>query len=550
MSRTRLCIVTALALAAGSVAVMIARRHVLGPEVRLPHGPDTWKVTMLVQGKSAGDAHLYTAAPLDGARQHVLSEQFAGGDFSSRPMDPSPGGDRRTIHWNQRLGSATGAFRVRYDCYCTVQAPAAHPDGGQIDSQPHLKPKPGDHLRTEPGIETDDPVIASCARENTAGLDRPADQAQALYRFVEQDIASEPSIAGISNGAVECLKQGAGDSAAKSRLLAALCRNCGVPVRLVTGLTLTKDDEQLPHVWVEAWLRDHWLPMCPFYHHFGHVPRTYVVFGYGDLRLVRGRNVTGLTCAFQVERLPANAAPVQDASWPHQLFTRLSLHALPPAEQRLAEFLLLLPVAALVICVIRNVIGIASFGTFGPALIGLVFREMGSLFGILVFTGLILVGWRARRLLDRFHLLQVPRTALMLSLVVVMLIGLIAVASHYQFTVTKYVSLFPVIILTGMMERFWTLEEEDGARSSLRTLVGTLVIAAAVAGVVSLEWVSATLAQYPEALGLVMAGQLLLGRYTGYRMAELYRFKDFVEMPPAGAPMVQVQRRSMPFRRF
>src|SRR5580704_16869575 len=99
MSRTRLCVVTALALAAGSVGVMVARRHVLGPEVRLPHGPDTWKVTMLVQGKSAGDAHLFTAAPLDGPRQHVVSEQFAGEGFSSRPMDPSPVNDRRTIHW-------------------------------------------------------------------------------------------------------------------------------------------------------------------------------------------------------------------------------------------------------------------------------------------------------------------------------------------------------------------------------------------------------------------------------------------------------------------
>ena len=137
----------------------------------------------------------------------------------------------------------------------------------------------------------------------------------------------------------------------------------------------------------------------------------------------------------------------------------------------------------------------------------------------------------------------------MLSILVVMLIGLIAVASHYQFPVTKYVSLFPVIILTGMMERFWTLEEEDGARSSVRTLIGTLVIAVVVAAVVSLEWVSATLGQYPESLGLVMAGQLLLGRYTGYRMAELYRFKDFVEMPVA-EPVVHVERRSMPFRRF
>jgi hypothetical protein len=194
------------------------------------------------------------------------------------------------------------------------------------------------------------------------------------------------------------------------------------------------------------------------------------------------------------------------------------------------------------------VIGIATFWTFGPALVGLVFREMGSLFGIVVFAGLILAGWRCRRLLDRFHLLQVPRTALMLSLVVVMLIGLIAVASHYQFPVTRYVSLFPVIILTGMMERFWTLEEEDGARTSFRTLIGTLVVAAAVAGVVSIPWISAALGQYPEALGLVMAGQLLLGRYTGYRAAELYRFRDFVT--PVPTPQVRLMRRSLPFRRF
>jgi hypothetical protein len=34
--------------------------------------------------------------------------------------------------------------------------------------------------------------------------------------------------------------------------------------------------------------------------------------------------------------------------------------------------------------------------------------------------------------------------------------------------------------------------------------------------------------QFPETLGLVMAAQLLLGRYTGYRLSELFRFRDFV----------------------
>jgi hypothetical protein len=34
---------------------------------------------------------------------------------------------------------------------------------------------------------------------------------------------------------------------------------------------------------------------------------------------------------------------------------------------------------------------------------------------------------------------------------------------------------------------------------------------------------------YPETLGVIMAVQLLIGRYTGYRLSELYRFRDFIK---------------------
>ena len=42
---------------------------------------------------------------------------------------------------------------------------------------------------------------------------------------------------------------------------------------------------------------------------------------------------------------------------------------------------------------------------------------------------------------------------------------------------------------------------------------------------------------YPETLGLIMAAQLLIGRYTGYRLLELVRFRDFLRpRPPLGQP--------------
>ena len=308
--------------------------------------------------------------------------------------------------------------------------------------------------------------------------------------------------------AAECLAKSSGDSAAKARLLTSLCRNRGVPARLVTGLTLTRGNKQAAHYWVEAWVNDQWLPMCPFSHHFGWVPRTYLVLGFGEHPIVRGRNVRNISHAFLVERAgPGLADDAPPPSWAQRLLTLLSFYALPPAEQRLVEFLLLLPVAALIVCVFRNLIGLASFGTFAPALLGLSFRELRSMPGILVFTAIVLTGWLMRRLLDRYHLLQVPRMAVMLSLVVLVLITAIVTAAHESLPATKYVSLFPMVILVGMIERFWTLETEDGAGSSFRTLLETMIIVASISLVLSLHGLVRHLFRFPETLGLVIAGK-------------------------------------------
>jgi hypothetical protein len=331
------------------------------------------------------------------------------------------------------------------------------------------------------------------------------------------------------------LQAGSGDALAQSRLLAALCRNRGIPARLVHGLILQKNTERTAHVWVEAWVGDHWMSLCPLRRHCGRVPPNYLVFGYDDFTLVRGTNITELDYAFLIQpQIAAAAAP--DESVLKRVFQRVSLFSLPPAEAKLVEFLLLLPVAALIICIFRNIIGLPSFGTFAPGLIGLAFREFESLPGILVFVAILLIGWCLRHGLERYHLLQVPRTSFMLSLVVVVLIMAILAANYRELSPTRYISLFPMIILTGMIERFWTLECEDGAWSSFKTLLSTLFIAITISLVLSIPGVIRHLVRYPETVGVIMAGQLLIGRYTGYRLSELIRFRDLVSEPrPLGS---------------
>jgi hypothetical protein len=534
MSRTTRTVLTAALLAVVASGLMLARYLALGDDIKAPTGPATWKVTLAVQGQSQGDARLITTTPPDFGRQHVTQEACQSPDLLHRlPEARHP--ERHYVLWTRRGGPGEGPFHARYEFRCVLDVRRPTHSMSRLAKTAYAPPAEGEHLEplTRNGAEAN--TLATQAACLVQGIDGPVEQAAALFRFVDKDVTNEPAIEGANLTAAECLKSGSGDSAGKSRLLLALFRQSRIASRLVTGLMLARGQrDQQPHHWVEAWVDGRWLSYCPFHHHAEHVPSSYLVLGFGDTPIVRGKHVRDLRYAFLVERLSPEDVLAADPSFLHRLLVRLSLYMLPPAEQRLVEFLLLLPVAALIVCLFRNVIGLASFGTFAPALVGLAFRDLHSMPGLAVFVSIVLVGWVLRRVLDSYHLLQVPRTALLLSLVVVVLIGAVVGANLRELPATRYVALFPMIILTGMVERFWTLETEDSTTASFKTLAGTIVIAGSIALLLSLRAIVTHLFRYPETLGLVMAAQLLLGRYTGYRLSELLRFRDFATLGPKG----------------
>ncbi len=531
MSRTTLCVITATVLIVLTLTTAIWRYQALGDEVKLPSGPGIWKVTMTVQGQSLGEARLVTTPPLDCQHQHVLREIFRSSQFSEHiPETRTP--DRRKVFWTPRPGSGAGPFKLRCEYYCDLSVSEPTASMAEMTRKLYAAPAPGTYLEVT-GDGNDNAKLAALARELTRNTRSLTDQAHALFAYVDKEIANEATVGLNSIGATECLRDTSGDSGGKARLLVALLRNRGIPARMVVGVSLGKGREQVAHYWVEAWLHERWLPMCPFNHHYGKVPATYVTFALGDVALVRGRNVRDLDYAFLIERMP-EPRPAGEAMTPARRFFRaVSFYMLPPAEQRLVEFLLLVPVAALIVCIFRNLIGLNSFGTFAPALIGLAFRDLRSWPGVMVFVSILLVGWLFRRVVDHYHLLQVPRIAVMVSVIVLLLITAIVGANFRAMPATRYISLFPIIILTGMIERFWTLETEDGTTSSFKTLLNTFFITAVIALTLNIPGLMRLLFRYPELLGLIIAIQLLIGRYTGYRLMELFRFRDFLKLSPA-----------------
>lgn len=530
MKRTRLCAGTAALLVCLSVALMVHRHAVLGESIHGPSGTSSWRVTMVVKGEAKEPkATLSVALPPEVRQQHIFEERFPRGTDLEHGRRGAIS-DRRELTWHRETTNES-QFRLVYCFRCVLGM--HHPTAQMKAHSKELDAAPaeGDCLRPSDLIECFHDQISQAAKDQAEDGMSPLDQVQALYRFVEK-METQPTPG--TQSALECLQDGGGNSAGKSRLLAALCRNRGIAARVLTGLILVGSQDQTVHHWTEAWVNGQWLPMCPTYHHFGprQFPRNHLIFHIGDQEWLRGQGAQ-FASGISVEHLgDAEADGAEPPTALKSFWLRLSPYALGPAEQNLVKFLLLLPLATLIVCLFRIVIGLNTYGTFGPAILALAFLDLRSLpWGIGVFIGIVLVGWGLRRVLDGYRLLMVPRTATLLTMIVIVLLATVLMLSQHGIFLTQYLALFPMIILTHMVERFWTHEAEDGTTSAFKTLAGTMLVTVTISLALSGHLVVGTMFRYPEILGFVLAAQLLLGRYTGFRLSELYRFRDLMMQP-------------------
>jgi hypothetical protein len=87
------------------------------------------------------------------------------------------------------------------------------------------------------------------------------------------------------------------------------------------------------------------------------------------------------------------------------------------------------------------------------------------------------------------------------------------------------VALFPMIIMTMTIERVSVAWEERGPGFAISQAAGSIAIAALAYLVMGQKQLQHVIFVFPELLLVLLAMTLLLGRYSGYRLTELFRFR-------------------------
>ena len=315
---------------------------------------------------------------------------------------------------------------------------------------------------------------------------------------------------------------------------AQILRVNGLVARPVHGIDLAKTglaaDEK---AWLEVRIADQWRWFSVATGQ-PRVPRSWYAWWRGDEPFVKvdgGKlNRRGISVARvdqSVLRQTLSLGKLTDS-----FLTTYSLYSLPAAQRQGFRIIMTLPVGIFMLVVLRNIIGLRGVGTFMPVLIALAFRQTHLVWGLVLFSAMLSVGLLVRLYFDHLKLLLVARLGAIVMFVI-LLMGVVTILSDkLNFQPGLSVTLFPLVILTMTIERVSVLWDESGPAAAIKQAVMSLVIAAVCYLVISAPPVQHVFFSFPELILVLMALTLLIGRYTGYRLSELVRFRVLAERQP------------------
>lgn len=206
-----------------------------------------------------------------------------------------------------------------------------------------------------------------------------------------------------------------------------------------------------------------------------------------------------------------------------------SIYNLPVSQQNALKWLMIFPLAILVVVIMRNIVGLKTMGTFTPMLISMALIQTGFAAGLICFGIIIGVGLLIRTLLSRFNLLLVPRISAVVIFVILIIQFFTVLGYDAKINIASSALFFPIIIMAWIIERASITWEEEGTSNALKEMFYTVLVGIIVYFVIANESIRHIMFAFNELNLVILCIVMLLGTYTGYRLTELIRFAPLVK---------------------
>lgn len=187
--------------------------------------------------------------------------------------------------------------------------------------------------------------------------------------------------------------------------------------------------------------------------------------------------------------------------------------------------ILLLPFLATIIVIARHIVGLPSLEMLVPIALSITLVSTGITAGAMLLATILIASTVARIMLKRVRIMQFPKMALSIFVVSVFVFAALTVTAASGILSVEQLSIFPILLLILLGEKIVALQLTRSAKDIF--VIATVTLALGIFGflLLSSNLLRTYLLLYPELTLLVVPINILIGRYFGLRLTEVYRFR-------------------------
>jgi hypothetical protein len=191
--------------------------------------------------------------------------------------------------------------------------------------------------------------------------------------------------------------------------------------------------------------------------------------------------------------------------------------------------ILLTPIIALVISFTRVVIGLPTVDMLVPIALAFAFVSVGVGVGLFILGAVVLASYIAKMLVSNIRMMFYPKRSLSLLILSIFVFAALTVALFFEYEQVLSLSIFPILILILLGDSIVSVQLHKSLTETLTITLTTIGLGLMGYLLATSEMVRNTLIVYPELVLLVIPLNILIGRYFGLRLTEVFRFREFVK---------------------
>lgn len=204
--------------------------------------------------------------------------------------------------------------------------------------------------------------------------------------------------------------------------------------------------------------------------------------------------------------------------------------------------LLLLPIAATLIGMARHLIGFRSLGIYLSIVLVFIFYQLGSIagtaysdpitglkYGIFLVIVIFLSSALSYKLVKKIAIHYYPKLSIILVNVVLVLLLMIFVFGLLNINYIIKLNTFTLILIAGISEKYISILTRKRLNATLIITGESLAEAILCYLIISFNPLIDFIIHYPYAILLLFPINYIVGKFSGLRLSEYFRFKKILD---------------------